>query len=189
MRGVTTILKVGQRFDNWVVLSKAKSRERTLGVLTGYSKVRCDCGTVKEVRTSSLRTGDSRSCGCLQRPNWLPVGESALNAFFIVYKQSARKRKLEWDLSRKQFEKIVSKSCYYCDAAPVLRMGRKRRGPTLANGIDRKDSNLGYVIGNCLPCCKKCNRMKVVLSEKEFLDQVKKIFEYKIKRRINYVYS
>lgn len=188
MRGISIVLKAGQRFGNWVVLGKAKSRERNPGIFTGYTKVKCDCGTAKEVRSTSLRIGESKSCGCRPKSRWLPIGESALNAFIIAYKQSARRRKLKWALSKKQFRKITSEKCYYCGAAPVPKMGRKRRGPALVNGIDRKDSNIGYMIENCLPCCKACNRMKMGLLEKDFLNQVERIFKYKIKGEINCQY-
>jgi len=49
-----------QRFGRWTVLgSSASRRERW--------DCRCDCGTTRSVRGSTLVAGESRSCGCLQR--------------------------------------------------------------------------------------------------------------------------
>jgi hypothetical protein len=48
-------------------------------------------------------------------------------------------------------------------------------GTFVYNGLDRIDSNLGYVRSNVVPCCAVCNYMKQELSLSEFLDQVAKI--------------
>lgn len=50
----------GQRFNYWTVLERAPSR---LGGGTVWL-CQCDCGTIKEVWTSLLRTGHGKSCGC-----------------------------------------------------------------------------------------------------------------------------
>lgn len=49
----------------------------------------------------------------------------------------------------------------------------------MLNGIDRLDSNIGYNIENCVTCCKQCNIMKNVWSEKDFLNKIKEIYEFK----------
>ena len=53
---------IGQRFGRLVVTGRAGtavSRHASWGV-------RCDCGVVKTVESRSLRTGNTRSCGCLR---------------------------------------------------------------------------------------------------------------------------
>lgn len=44
------------------------------------------------------------------------------------------------------------------------------------NGIDRIDSLKGYEIDNCVPCCARCNRMKLDYNIDKFLDNVKLIY-------------
>jgi hypothetical protein len=44
------------------------------------------------------------------------------------------------------------------------------------SGIDRVDSNKGYTIDNCVPCCKTCNLAKAELSQRDFLDWVRKVY-------------
>lgn len=53
----------GKKFGRWTVLYKSVNKENasTLWVC------RCECGTVKEIRHSSLTSGNSCSCGCLQK--------------------------------------------------------------------------------------------------------------------------
>lgn len=75
------------------------------------------------------------------------------------YKSTAPKRKHEFKLSLQKFEQIISQPCYYC--------GEKLEGQY--NGIDREDNKLGYVEGNCLPCCKFCNRAKHDNSKEYFI--------------------
>jgi hypothetical protein len=52
----------GQRFGRLIVLARAENRGRFAAWLCW-----CDCGEFKTVVGSSLRTGNTRSCGCLQR--------------------------------------------------------------------------------------------------------------------------
>ena len=52
----------GQRFGRYTVLR----RDKTVGK-TVYWLCKCDCGTIKSVCGSNLRSGAIRSCGCLKR--------------------------------------------------------------------------------------------------------------------------
>lgn len=55
------IYLTGQRFGRWLVLSRAENNEynQTMWLC------RCDCGVEKVVLSPSLRSGKSKSCGCL----------------------------------------------------------------------------------------------------------------------------
>ena len=46
----------------------------------------------------------------------------------------------------------------------------------LYSGIDRIDSNLGYLENNVVPCCKFCNFMKLNLTTEDFLNRIAKIY-------------
>lgn len=52
---------VGKRYGHLVVISDSSKR-----ATNGHRRVvcRCDCGNVKEISISHLKTGASRSCGC-----------------------------------------------------------------------------------------------------------------------------
>lgn len=56
------LVKTGDRFGRLKVLRKAGSNAR--GFLW---ECQCDCGTIKICRQIYLRTGDTKSCGCLKR--------------------------------------------------------------------------------------------------------------------------
>lgn len=52
---------IGRKFDRWTVLREVEcDRRRT------YYLCECTCGTIKEVEGTSLRNGESKSCGCLR---------------------------------------------------------------------------------------------------------------------------
>jgi len=52
----------GQRFGRLVVQAPAGSKDTYR-----WWQCRCDCGGLAVVRSRSLRTGRTRSCGCLRR--------------------------------------------------------------------------------------------------------------------------
>lgn len=66
---------VGDRYGRWTIISRCASRCHVT-----VWKCRCDCGTIKEVLSNSLRSGESLSCGCLKnelaRARELEHGES-----------------------------------------------------------------------------------------------------------------
>ena len=53
----------GERFGRLVVLEDAGNNQHSQSTW----RCRCDCGTEKVVSVNSLRTGSTRSCGCLRR--------------------------------------------------------------------------------------------------------------------------
>lgn len=92
-----------------------------------------------------------------------------------VYSRSARDKNLNFEILQEDFDKLVKEPCYYCDVI-------QERG---FNGIDRLDSNIGYVTDNCVSCCPTCNYMKCSLSVDVFLKRIEHILTYnnKIKGR------
>lgn len=44
------------------------------------------------------------------------------------------------------------------------------------NGIDRIDSSKGYIKGNILSCCKRCNIAKSDMKYHEFIELIKRIY-------------
>lgn len=50
----------GQKFNSWTVLDRVLDNNKK----GTYWRCQCDCGNIKEVATTSLRKGTSKSCGC-----------------------------------------------------------------------------------------------------------------------------
>lgn len=59
--------KVGERFGKWVIIAHLKGKRDADGKLIPAScMVKCDCGTSKTIVYHSLKSGYSKSCGCLR---------------------------------------------------------------------------------------------------------------------------
>lgn len=84
------------------------------------------------------------------------------------YKRSANDKNLEFGLAYDVFDEIVKTPCYYCGTT-------QDKG---FNGIDRQNSEVGYVTDNCVSCCQMCNYMKGSLSVDAFLGRVEHILTY-----------
>lgn len=80
------------------------------------------------------------------------------------FKTGAETRNLDFQLSNEEAKILLHESCYYC-------------GKPHADGIDRIDSNKGYIKENCVPCCRICNIMKNKFSTEVFFSHVKSIYE------------
>lgn len=50
-------INYGEKFNNWTVIKNSNT--------IGYSICKCICGTIREVDNYTLRSGTSKSCGCL----------------------------------------------------------------------------------------------------------------------------
>lgn len=189
----------GQRFEHFEVLAKAGVRQYASGAKSTLWECRCFCGKTFVVSQSRLRPtapNRAKSCGCKRftgehgnRKSVSPVVVS-IRALRNRYRNTARKRNLEWSLSDSEFSRLVLAPCHYCGTAASrdfnvysTRSGRYRNGirdwmqaATLQyTGIDRADNSLGYTAANCVSCCQFCNFAKHAHSLADFeswLDRV-----------------
>lgn len=94
--------------------------------------------------------------------------KSNLKYCYGNYVRSARDKNLEFTISNEDYERIVCGKCYYCDT--IADKG--------FNGIDRKDQTQGYILENCVNCCKMCNYMKCSLSDDVFIKRIEHILTF-----------
>lgn len=178
----------GQIFNDLTVLEWLGFKEfpnEKEGKRRSIYKCQCKCGNFCEVEQSSLY-GNTKSCGCRIKQGKAYKGPhySTVSYVFNNYKQSAKKNDRAFDLSRELFEKLISSDCYYCGLPPSIKRdsyNNRDKESFYYNGIDRKDNNQGYIIENSVPCCTECNFLKKDYNEKEFLELIKRIYEWKIK--------
>lgn len=127
-------------------------------------KVRCDCGNEKVLVARFLAYTKPTSCGmsgCMYRS--YPEQQGAKNRVLRSYKRQARNRKLEWSLSDTEALELFSKPCFYCNVefSNNCKSNVKTYETSFSyNGIDRVDNSQGYVVENCVPCCRRCNSIK-----------------------------
>jgi len=189
MRKIETLS--GKTFNYIKVLSLSDKRDNQNKILWDCE---CICGKKLLIRSYSLKNSII-SCGCKTNR----VKDIALNQKYSTYKRDNDNKGFEWKLSKDEFKNIIQKKCYYCGVEPSLwspyinkkgeihkRYINKINSEYMLstgvkiNGIDRLDSTIGYNENNCVPCCTKCNIMKNIYSENNFLSQIKKIYEFKL---------
>ena len=129
------------------------------------TKVCKTCGIEKEV--SMFKKEGKTSAGniyyrahckdCNKIARQTPKGK------YDAYRDCAARKKLDFQLTLKDFEDNWNKECHYCgDNVPTI-------------GFDRVDSKIGYIKDNLVLCCTTCNAMKSNLDTQTFLDFCKKI--------------
>lgn len=176
----------------------------------------CDCGRYLRREEKFLAFDDlsktKHGCRrCLDRilaaskKQLKQSGEQTWKLLMYRYITSANKKKIEFNLSEETFRSICSQNCHYCRMEPrVHNKYRLRKSGKIimnvsseavmladiyANGIDRVDSNKGYVASNCVPCCHVCNYAKQSLTEEEFFAHIKRIYEYRQLQNFRVTYS
>jgi hypothetical protein len=88
--------------------------------------------------------------------------EALARQVFSKYRSEARKRGRDFSLSQAYLIELIGQACHYCRNPPGNAMRRAvYAGAVLFySGIDRKDNDVGYVEGNVVPCCARCNYVK-----------------------------
>jgi len=176
----------GTRYGRLVVVGRGDNLKRKNGKAATQATwvCRCDCGNEVAVTGHSLRSGNTESCGCLRRDrakekNSLPKGASAKNRAIAVMISNAVKRDIAWELSNEQVSELIQQDCHYCGVSP-MHTSKGRNGNYVYNGLDRVDNSKGYAIDNVVPCCIICNNAKRTLSLSDFLNWVKRVYEYSV---------
>jgi hypothetical protein len=144
-----------------------------------HYSVRCECGIVKTVQGTLLRSGNTKSCGCLAKESKsrfrLPNNRGIINQIILQYKRHARDRDIAFNLSFEEVENLVGKPCFYCgNPSGNLKITKNHHGFP-HNGIDRVDSTKSYYIENVVPCCGTCNKAKGRRSMKDFVEWAKRV--------------
>ena len=157
----------GKKFGRLVVLNFHKSIKHRAHWLC-----KCYCGNNTIVASNNLRNGRNNFCGKCRR---LEDSEALCLIIYRDYKHRAKSKKVEFSLSIKQFKRLISKKCYYCNAEPSNTKTRAGRSHPY-NGIDRVNSKIGYTPKNSRSCCSMCNTMKMNYEETKFRHHIAKIY-------------
>lgn len=168
------IAEVGHQYGHLIVLERRGSNARGRAMWL----CECSCGNLVIIRGTSLRLGNTKSCGC-QQAHALPRGEAAFNRLLTRMKNDAKRRKYDWQLTREQVWTLTQKPCYYCGTKPA-QISRKVgiNNSYIYNGLDRVDNDRSYIIDNVVPCCGTCNKAKQTMTTEEFKTWVRNIYEH-----------
>jgi len=89
------------------------------------------------------------------------------SSLFSRAKASAKSRKIEFSLSKKEYIDLIESKCYFCN--DELENGKGR-----GIGLNRIESDKGFIIGNVLRACGFCS---IIRSEGLTVEEMKKVSE------------
>jgi hypothetical protein len=158
----------GQTFGGWFVISEVPIHERP--DVQRIWKSRCKCGFESILTQTQLRNS---KIGCKKCSNvelgatirrFLPYEAMYNNARGAIVRNRSGRQSYEFSISYEEFVEICeTRCCHYCH---VPLSWARFNGPTSSGPenkgnrsykLDRKDNNLGYISGNVVGCCKRCN--------------------------------
>ena len=188
-------IETGKRFGKWVVVDVEDFTYiyRNDGkVLERQYKCKCDCGTVKYIRTSHVTRGLSKQCDKCRLSSYYvnKVGCIPMNDIGR-YKIGAQKRKLTWSVDPQYLYKLYEQQNRLCAlSGKLIAFSEKGVGypgskDVSTASLDRIDSSKGYVVGNVQWVHKDVNKMKMDLSEESFFQKIKEIYEFKQLDKLN----
>jgi hypothetical protein len=136
----------------------------------------------RETRRKMFEAGDSKAVWHFNRK--YSYEETSFRGLYNRHEQSARSRKLSFNIPFEDFVSLTSSHCFWCKKEPFERYNTKEskngytqdtfkgnqrtEGWILYNGLDRIDTEVGYELGNVNPCCKWCNFARNTRTMDEF---------------------
>lgn len=155
---------------------------------------KCSCGKNFMTYRRSVELKKCKSCGCLRNKfiseankarDYAPRNrgtdiEISINYVFFMSRNASKIKNRIFELTKEDVGSLIFKDCYYCGQSPNRRPKRVKDCKSLViaiNGIDRFDNSLGYVVGNCVPCCSDCNYLKSSRNGLDFINSINKIFK------------
>ena len=182
MRKKKQIIEIGSKYNNLTVESFSHSDKR----FRKFYNTICECGNKKTIMGSAMVSGNTKSCGCLtskyhREHHLLPDNLGVIRQIILQYKRHAKTRGYLWQLSENTFKELILSNCHYCGLKPSNIKNTKNYTGFLYSGVDRVNSDIGYIEKNVVACCNNCNKAKLAMSKSDFLDWIKRAYEHSIK--------
>lgn len=142
----------GQRFGKLIVLERAENRIRESGRQDVMWKCKCDCGMIKNIRSTCLLLGMSNSCGCvnIERIRNLNLSHNMCNT--KEYKAWSKLKGRCYTKTDNKYYAYGARGIKVCDRwLESFDNFYKDMGdaPTKKHSIDRIDVNGNYEPSNC----------------------------------------
>lgn len=142
----------------------------------------CDCGNTIEISGSSLKSGNSSSCGCSKFKGC----DNLSMTYYYILQNGALKRNLEFSVSIEYLSSLFLKQNGKCALSGLTikleksYYGVRKREHTAS--LDRIDNSKGYVEGNVQWVHKDVNFLKGKFSEQKLLYLCQTIIDFNNER-------
>jgi hypothetical protein len=181
----------GEDFTNQHIwhLTFLKPTKRTRNGMR-YWWARCDCGNITEVIPCRAFSGEVKSCGKCDLVYGSEEKGKAIRQYHPSMSSARQVYGTYRDLPFDVFLALSQEPCYYCNLPPRKTFNiancesrkkkatvfQKDEGAFTYNGLDRIDSDFGHIMGNVVPCCWHCNKMKLNCTIGEFIAQINRVY-------------
>lgn len=147
------VVHPGDRFGRLIVLAELEPRRRP-NQTTRRMLCRCDCGVEKDVPLTGLKTGTTKSCGCLAREKWIAArtkhGDSKAKApEYLIYGAMIARCENPNNADFKDYGERGITVCARWRSSYADFLSDMGRRPTPRHSIDRIDNDRGYEPDNC----------------------------------------
>lgn len=155
------------------------------------------CGDSIQLDSLRVRKGQAKECPDCAQLSGISPERLTYTHLYNHYKSRCKKIGRDFRISLDTYIELVKRPCFYCGSEPKLNTtyreqaiasaDKRGRGynkkhvsklVAFANGVDRKDSSLGYTEENSVPCCIICNVMKLNHTTEFFLAHARKIIAH-----------
>lgn len=144
---------IGKRFERLVVLKQTEDYVVPSGRHHPQWLCQCDCGNIVEVLGDSLKSGHTKSCGCLREDNLKTVAITHGDSYSKLYGVYTSIIDRCYNPNNKRFKDYGGRGIIVCDEWKDSYLNFKTwaisSGYKEGLSIDRKDNNLGYNPSNC----------------------------------------
>lgn len=159
----------------------SKGRLRTYSI---YSCISCDKDCRERNDIYKQRKGLCKDClyksKSKEYQKKVNFEEVCANIMYDRFNKRYSKKGLSCNIKGNELLQLLKSDCHYCGQEPsnVLEYKQKYFSYSFRyNGLDRVDSSKGYIRGNVVPCCKKCNLAKSDMSYQDFLNHIIRIYK------------
>lgn len=145
----------GQSFGGWTVLTSIPPTEVKHNNLW---LAKCGCGKEQDLSTTRLKRAKKGCSACSRKTNEA-IRYRPFEALYLKAMRSAKRDGHNFTITYEEFLSVKADICHYCNA-PLkwadFCVSKNGQGYNL----DRMNNNLGYITGNVVSCCKRCNIAK-----------------------------
>ena len=179
-RGLRLNIKPGDKYNFLTVLKENGKLHRSIAW-----ECKCDCGNLVKLRSSDLKKGYVKSCGCKNKGmnSHLYLGCGNLSGYYwstIIH--GAKKRKLAFKITIEEAWELFNKQCGKCaiSGINIFLESESSRLRTQTASLDRIDSSKGYTTDNIQWVHKEINMMKQHYSQNIFVEWCKIVTNYQL---------
>lgn len=137
----------------------------------------CDCGNEVKIRTTSLKSGATQSCGCKRQKYQYTGTQHICGSLLGNIKRQAKVRKLDYNITDEFLDNLLIAQNFKCALSGLIIYAISKENTTAS--LDRIDSNQGYIESNVQWVHKDVNWMKQAYDQDYYIEICKLVAQHK----------